>query len=71
MSTDKKHWTTPIEAQAKNPTSLRAAINAKCWDCIGGDADPSPRGQIRDCSITDCPLWVVRPWQSKDKNETG
>lgn len=53
----------PIEKARRNPSSLRAAINGKCWDCIGSGADPNPRGAIRDCAITDCTLHPVRPYQ--------
>ena len=43
--------------------SLRAAINAKCKDCIydpkcGGG---SVRQQIGKCTSISCPLWQVRP----------
>lgn len=32
----------PIEKAKANPTSLRMAINAKCWDCVGAGCDPAP-----------------------------
>jgi hypothetical protein len=51
----------PIERARRFPASLRFAINAKCWDCQGGDADPNPRQRIRDCEIIECPLHPVRP----------
>ena len=54
---------TPIERLADNPTSLRNAINAKCWDCENGDADPHVSRRIGTCPITTCPLWNVRPHQ--------
>lgn len=43
--------------------SLRAAINAKCKDCIW---DPKCGGgtwreQVAQCSSVSCPLWAVRP----------
>lgn len=43
--------------------SLRAAINAKCKDCI---YDPKCGGgtwreQVAQCSAANCPLWPVRP----------
>ena len=42
--------------------SLRAAINAKCADCIGDPCAPASLAvQIELCSTRDCPLWVVRP----------
>lgn len=53
----------PIERARDNPTSLRWAINGKCWDCIGGDADPNPRRRIGACEIVGCTLHPVRPYQ--------
>ena len=42
--------------------SLRAAINAKCTDCIGDPCAPASLAvQIELCSARDCPLWPVRP----------
>ena len=42
--------------------SLRAAINAKCADCIGGPCAPASLAvQIELCSARDCPLWGVGP----------
>ena len=43
--------------------SLRAAIDAKCKDCIydplcGGG---TWREQVAQCSSVDCPLWPYRP----------
>ena len=55
----------PIEKAALRPDSLRLAINAKCYDCIGQDADPDWRGSIRNCVCNDCPLFLVRPYQRK------
>lgn len=54
---------TPIEKLSRKPDSLRMAINAKCFDCEGQDADPGWRWRIGNCQITDCPLWNVRPYQ--------
>lgn len=54
----------PIAKARRNPRSLRAAINGKCWDCIGAGADPNPRGAIRDCPAVACTLWPVRPYQA-------
>ena len=53
----------PIERAKRNPKSLRAAIDAKCWDCEGGDADPAPHWRIGNCVCPDCPLYPVRPYQ--------
>lgn len=55
----------PLEKAASRPDSLRLAINAKCYDCIGQDADPDWRGSIRACVCSDCPLFPVRPYQPK------
>jgi hypothetical protein len=42
--------------------SLRAAINAKCKDCIYDDLCPGTwLKQVEECTLTDCPLWSVRP----------
>jgi ribosomal protein L44E len=53
----------PLERAAENPGSLRAAVNAKCFDCQGGDADPAWRWRIGNCDATGCPLTPVRPYQ--------
>lgn len=58
----------PIEKANENPKSLRFAINGKCWDCVGAGHDPNPRAVIRDCRITDCTLWNVRPYQLKKED---
>ena len=57
----------PAEKAAKRPTSLRLAINAKCYDCVGADADPGPKARVRDCAIKTCSLHPVRPWQKSDE----
>jgi len=54
----------PMEKLRQNPKSLRAAINAKCWDCVGMDSDPAPRWRIGNCEMRDCGLYAVRPYQS-------
>lgn len=59
----------PIEKAKKKPKSLRLAVNAKCWDCVGGTSDPGPRGRIRDCTVTRCPLHPVRPYQKGAEDE--
>ena len=41
--------------------SLRAAINAKCRDCIVDElAAGSAAVQVELCACFDCPLWPVR-----------
>lgn len=57
----------PIQKAKENPESLRLAINAKCWECIGAGHDPNPRAEIKNCLCVDCPLYPLRPYQ-KIKN---
>jgi hypothetical protein len=53
-----------ILSKTRRPAiSLRAAVNAKCKDCI---YDPKCGGgtwreQVAQCSELNCPLWPVRP----------
>ena len=49
----------PVEKAKQNPTSLRCAINAKCYECNGGE---NWKNRTRYCQIFDCPLWPVRPY---------
>lgn len=55
----------PIEKALRNPTSLRLAINGKCWDCCGAGADgiAFTKETIRQCMVRDCTLRPVRPYQ--------
>jgi len=62
---------TPIEKLNLNPTSLRAAINAMCYDCQGRNADPNVIGRIKFCEITECPLFNVRPYRIKEDKDDG
>ena len=55
---------TPIERARKNPTSLRLAVTAKCYECLGGEDAKNIRREIRECTATKCPLYPVRPYQS-------
>ena len=54
----------PAEKAAKNPKSLRLAINAKCWDCTCRQ-----KREVTLCVMTDCSLWAIRPWQNAATNE--
>ncbi len=47
----------PIEKAKRNPTSLRFAIRAKCYDCSG-----FTRADVTDCDMPDCELYNLRPW---------
>lgn len=55
----------PIEKAKENPESLRCAINAKCFECVGMDGDVNFRDTIRTCTSFNCPLYPVRPYQPK------
>ena len=56
----------PIERAQRNPNSLRLAITAKCYECLGGQDAKNIRKEIRECTSHKCPLYPVRPYQSKD-----
>lgn len=58
----------PIAKAKANPKSLRLAVTAKCFECMGGGEDTGTRKLIRACtSNATCPLHPVRPYQAKDK----
>lgn len=50
----------PIEKAKNNPKSLRLAIDAQCFDCMGRTGSTS---DIRECTAKDCPLYPVRPYK--------
>lgn len=42
--------------------SMRAAVNAKCRECIYDPIEPGGwRQQVEACSCWGCPLYTVRP----------
>ena len=51
----------PTERAAKNPRSLRLAVTAKCFECVGSGQDRGWRDCVRECTVTRCSLWRVRP----------
>ena len=55
----------PIEKARRTPSSLRLAINGKCWDCCGAGADGIgfTKDSIHLCKAADCTLRPVRPYQ--------
>ena len=56
----------PIAKARANPRSLRLAVTAKCFECMGGGEDTGTRKLIRACtSGATCPLHPVRPYQAK------
>lgn len=52
----------PLEKALANPTSLKLAIRAACWDCVGGDVTENWQNEIRLCTINKCGLHHVRPY---------
>ena len=46
--------------RAYGGTSLRAAVNAFCIECMGFDAS-----EVRTCTAPACPLWACRPGKGK------
>lgn len=54
----------PLEAAAAKPNSLKLAIRAHCYQCVGEDNDPGYKARVRDCSVAKCALWTHRPWQA-------
>ncbi len=52
----------PVQKLEKNPTSLRLAVNAMCFDCMGRSKVIE---DIRNCTSKTCPLYNVRPYQEK------
>ena len=56
---------TPLEVLAASPLSLRASVNAMCWQCFGGEGGENHVKNIRGCTAPDCALFRVRPYQEK------
>lgn len=60
-----------IKRYGLDTDSRKEAIFMKCFECEGGDKDnlPDPgfKKAIGNCTITDCPLWKWRPYQSIKK----
>lgn len=57
----------PLEKAKAKPGSMRLAINAKCFDCVGCGHDTGWRDRVRDCFDTGCPLYNFRPFKRNDK----
>ena len=55
---------TPTQKAIENPTSMRCAINAKCFDCVCFQ-----KREITLCTMYDCPLWNFRPYQNAKVKE--
>lgn len=68
------HNPTTFELRAELALALKEvkgrnapAIVRICRDCMGDGVDGNCRNLIRNCEITDCMLFHVRPYQSKSK----
>ena len=56
----------PKQKSLLNPKSLRFAVTAHCWECMGGSKGENTRQQVADCTLEGkCMLWPFRPWQNK------
>jgi hypothetical protein len=64
VDADERHWESPIDKAARNPQSLRMAINAMCCQCMG--EVPGWRIEVRNCTAPHCALWNVRPYQTDE-----
>ena len=51
--------------KAVSGKSLRAAVNAKCLDCMCWQAN-----EVKLCPSMDCPLWSYRPYENRKKAES-
>lgn len=58
----------PREKAEANPASLRFAINAMCFYCMGDGHDSGYVQSIRECSAPTCPLWPHRPYQRNEND---
>lgn len=53
----------PITKALQKPTPSNC-IKAKCYDCVGRNADGNWRDEVRECRVKTCPLYPVRPYKS-------
>ena len=51
----------PIEKAIQNPKSMRFAINAMCFDCLG--QEQGWRNMVKTCTSPNCPLYELRPYK--------
>lgn len=54
---------TLLEKWEENKTSLRKAVSAQCYMCMGGDDGDNVIKEIRECSSYSCTLREVRPYK--------
>ena len=51
----------PLEKAKQSPNSMRLAINAQCYDCMGQES--GWRNEVRSCPSKRCPLFGLRPYK--------
>ena len=51
-----------VTRKAYEGNSKAAALKAKCLDCSCWQ-----RVEITNCTVTTCPLWPYRPYQSQEE----
>ena len=56
---------TPIDRLHRRPGSRKAAIDAFCWNCMGGEGNVGVPRMIRECTSPGCALFRFRPYQEK------
>lgn len=60
----------PIQHHLDNPNSRKLAINAYCFQCCAGgfstQQNQGVRKEIKLCPVTNCSLWIFRPYKSKE-----
>jgi len=59
----------PAIKALSNPKSRRLAINAYCWDCMGGGKQANVQRTIQECGISGCMIHPVRPYQQKPASD--
>ena len=60
----KVEYLTPLEKSRQDPKSMRKAINAHCFVCMGSGVH-GWKVEIANCTSEDiCPLWHLRPFQN-------
>ena len=57
----------PVEKARADPRSLRKAVTAFCYECVGGDDEPGARKEVTNCTAKGCHLYPIRPWQQNDE----
>lgn len=56
----------PLVDKLEKSGSLKACIKLKCLECSNWQP-----GEVKECVITDCPLFPIRPFQGKKTEETN